>query len=85
MASTAPTQDANLLLTAESAGNAVEGSLAVLGAQRAEGGYTVYRLVFKVGLTSRELAEGERERERGGGQHVSRGSVSRAVRGCRSS
>ena len=77
---TAPTQDTNLLLTAESAGNVVEGSLAVLGTQRAEGGYTVYRIVFKAGLIPGELAgRGEGER----GRHMSGGRVSRAVEGCR--
>ena len=50
MASTAAAsvQDPSQLLTSESAGSVVEGSLVVAGSQRAEGGYTVYRILFKV-------------------------------------
>lgn len=48
MASTAPAQDAVVLLTWENAGNVVEGSLGVLDSQRSDGGFTVYRIVFKV-------------------------------------
>lgn len=48
MASTAPVQDAGVLLTWENVSNVVEGSLAVLGSQRSEGGFTIYRIVFKV-------------------------------------
>ena len=43
-----PPETAGVLLTAESAGSVVEGSLAVLGSQRSEGGFTIYRIVFKV-------------------------------------
>ena len=43
-----PPETAGVLLTGESAGSVVEGSLAVLGSQRSEGGFTIYRIVFKV-------------------------------------
>ena len=48
MALTTPVQDAGILLSWESAGSVVEGSLGVLGSQRSEGGFTIYRVVFKV-------------------------------------
>ena len=47
MALSASAQDAELLLTRESAAHVLAGSLGVLGSQRAEGGYTVYRIVFR--------------------------------------
>ena len=54
-------QDPSQVLTAESAASVAEGTLAILGTQRAEGGYTLYRIVFKVRI---EVAAQERERER---------------------
>lgn len=41
-------QDPGLLLTRESAGSVVAGSLILAGSQRAEGGFTIYRMLFKV-------------------------------------
>ena len=48
MTSSSVEQGSGLLLSWESAGSVVEGSLAVVGSQRSEGGFTVYRIVFKV-------------------------------------
>ena len=55
MSATAPAQDAGVLLSRESAGSVVGGSLGVLGSQRTEGGFTVYRIVFKASLLPRSL------------------------------
>ena len=41
-------QGSGVLLTWENAGSVVEGSLAVSGSMRSEGGYTIYRIIFKV-------------------------------------
>ena len=41
-------QDPGLLLTRESAGSVTAGSLILAGSQRSEGGFTIYRILFKV-------------------------------------
>ena len=49
-------QDSGVVLTWESAASVASGSLAVAGSRRSEGGFTVYRIVFKVGTGLAVLA-----------------------------